>query len=53
MYWERLLNYSLVPYIHIGGDEAPKTRWENCPKCQKRIKDENLKDEHELTKLFH
>ena len=40
------------PYIHIGGDEAPKTRWENCPKCQKRIKDENLKDEHELQSYF-
>lgn len=35
-------------YIHIGGDEAPKNRWHNCPKCQQRIKDENLKDEHEL-----
>ncbi len=25
------------PYIHIGGDECPKTKWEKCPKCQKRI----------------
>ena len=24
-------------YIHIGGDEAPKVRWEECKKCQKRI----------------
>jgi len=39
-------------YIHIGGDECPKTRWEACPKCQKRIKDENLKDEHELQSYF-
>ncbi len=30
-------------YIHIGGDEAPRTRWEKCPKCQKRIADEGLK----------
>ncbi len=30
-------------YIHIGGDEAPRTRWKNCPKCQQRIKDEKLK----------
>lgn len=29
-------------YIHLGGDEAPKTRWEKCPKCQQRIKDENI-----------
>jgi len=39
-------------YIHIGGDEAPKSRWEACPKCQKRIKDENLADEHELQSYF-
>ena len=25
-------------YIHVGGDECPKTRWESCPKCQARIK---------------
>ncbi|WP_034061114.1 glycoside hydrolase family 20 protein [Lacinutrix jangbogonensis] len=39
-------------YIHIGGDEAPKTRWKSCGKCQKRIKDEGLKDEHELQSYF-
>ena len=38
--------------IHIGGDEAPKDRWKACPKCQKRIKDEHLKDEHELQSYF-
>lgn len=39
-------------YIHIGGDEAPKYRWENCTKCQNRIKNNTLKDEHELQSLF-
>lgn len=39
-------------YIHIGGDEAPKTRWEECPKCQKRIQEEGLHDEHELQSYF-
>jgi hexosaminidase len=39
-------------YIHIGGDEAPKTRWKECPHCQKRIKEHNLKDEHELQSYF-
>ncbi|MEG1616052.1 MAG: glycoside hydrolase family 20 protein [Bacteroidales bacterium] len=29
-------------YIHIGGDECPKVRWEKCPKCQSRIKAEKL-----------
>ncbi|MDP2365976.1 MAG: family 20 glycosylhydrolase, partial [Ignavibacteria bacterium] len=36
----------------IGGDEVPKKRWENCPKCQARIQSENLKDEHELQSYF-
>ena len=39
-------------YIHIGGDEAPKERWEKCPKCQLRIKQEGLKDEYELQSYF-
>lgn len=30
-------------YIHIGGDECPKTRWKACPKCQAKIKAEGLK----------
>lgn len=29
-------------YIHIGGDEAPRIRWEKCPKCQARIRTEHL-----------
>lgn len=35
-------------YIHIGGDECPKTRWKNCPKCQARIKNLGIKgdDKH-------
>ncbi|MCE5249802.1 beta-N-acetylhexosaminidase [bacterium] len=40
------------PYIHIGGDEAKKDQWEKCPLCQKRIKDEGLKDERELQGYF-
>lgn len=39
-------------YIHIGGDECPKTRWQNCSKCQALIKREGLKDEHELQSYF-
>lgn len=37
-----------APYFHIGGDEAPKSEWKKCPCCQKRIKDNNLKDEEDL-----
>jgi hexosaminidase len=39
-------------YIHIGGDEAPKTAWKTCPYCQKRIKKEKLKNEAELQSYF-
>lgn len=39
-------------YIHIGGDEAPKVRWKDCPKCQARMKAEGLKDEMELQSYF-
>jgi hexosaminidase len=38
--------------IHIGGDESPKTRWKQCADCQKRIKQEGLKDEHQLQSYF-
>ncbi|HMH31872.1 MAG TPA: family 20 glycosylhydrolase [Puia sp.] len=39
-------------YIHVGGDECPKDRWKTCPKCQRRIREHNLKDEHELQSYF-
>lgn len=39
-------------YIHIGGDEATKTNWEKCPHCQKRMKDNGLKNTHELQSYF-
>lgn len=40
------------PYVHIGGDECPKTRWKNCTKCQSRMLAEGLSDEHELQSWF-
>ena len=44
--------------VHIGGDEAPKKNWEQCPYCQKRIKELNIKGdskhkaEHYLQSYF-
>ena len=38
--------------IHIGGDEAPKVRWHSCDKCQNRIAEQGLNDEHELQTWF-
>ncbi len=45
---------SLFPgeYVHIGGDEATKTRWEECKRCQRRIRAEGLSGEEELQSWF-
>lgn len=32
-------------YIHIGGDESPRVRWQECPLCQQRIRDEGIRAE--------
>ncbi|MEP3836196.1 MAG: family 20 glycosylhydrolase [Algibacter sp.] len=40
-------------YIHIGGDEVNIASWKECPHCQKVIKENNLKDEHELQSFFN
>lgn len=42
-----------APFIHIGGDEAPKNNWRECPACQERIRKEGLKDEEELQAYFN
>ena len=34
--------------IHLGGDEAPKVRWKQCPRCQQKIRDLGLKNEDQL-----
>ncbi len=38
--------------FHIGGDEAPKARWEACPKCKAKMQAENLKNSEELQGWF-
>ncbi len=37
------------PYIHIGGDECPKVRWEQCPKCQAKIKELGIKADEKFS----
>ena len=46
--------FDLFPatYVHIGGDEADKTNWKTCPKCQARIRSEGLADVNELQSYF-
>lgn len=40
------------PYIHIGGDECPKTRWNACPFCSLRMQQEKLPDADALQSYF-
>ena len=39
-------------YVHLGGDEAPKMRWELCPHCQAKIKKLGLENENQLQAHF-
>ena len=39
-------------YFHIGGDECPKAHWKKCTACQQRMREQGLKDEHELQSYF-
>jgi hexosaminidase len=40
------------PYIHVGGDEAYKGFWDQCPRCRQRMQAEQLKDVNELQSYF-
>ena len=39
--------------IHIGGDECPKTRWHECPKCQAKITQLGLRNDGRFTAEDH
>jgi len=39
-------------YVHIGGDEAEKRNWKKCPKCQARMRENNIPNEEELQSYF-
>lgn len=41
-----------APYIHLGGDEAPKDNWDVCPDCRRRMVENGLKDSHDLQRWF-
>jgi len=49
---EEVLELFPAKFIHIGGDECPKTEWHNTPSAQERMKKEGLKDEDELQSWF-
>lgn len=49
---DEVLQLFTSQYIHIGGDECPKDAWKRSTFCQQLIKENNLKDEHELQSYF-
>jgi hexosaminidase len=49
---DEVLDLFPSPFIHIGGDEAPKARWKKCPDCQRCIREEGLKNENALQVWF-
>ena len=50
---EEVLDLFPSEYIHIGGDECPRVRWTECPKCKARMKKERLKNEAQLQTYFN
>ena len=40
-------------YIHVGGDECPKVRWEKCPKCQAKIRELGIRGDREHSKEMY
>ena len=40
------------PWVHAGGDEAPKARWSSCPRCRERMKKEGIRDPEHLQGWF-
>ncbi len=49
---EEVMDIFPSKFIHIGGDECPKTQWKKDPYEQAKIKELGLKDEHELQSWF-
>ena len=47
-----LLELFPAPWFHIGGDEAPKTRWAECPRCQAKMKELGLTSHRQLQGYF-
>ena len=50
--WKEIFALFPYEYVHIGGDEVEKGNWKKCPDCQRRIKENNLKNEEELQSWF-
>ena len=49
---EEVLEIFPFPYIHIGGDEALKSEWKRCERCQRVMREQGLQNEHELQGYF-
>ena len=47
-----LLELFPAPWFHIGGDEAPKTRWAECPRCKAKMEELGLTSHRQLQGYF-
>ncbi|WP_198659297.1 beta-N-acetylhexosaminidase [Nocardiopsis sp. FIRDI 009] len=50
--FDELLELFPSRYVHVGGDECPKTQWKDSESAQRRIREEGLADEDELQSWF-
>lgn len=50
--FNHLMDIFPSPYIHLGGDEAPKNRWRKCPACAEKMRQEGISDVEELQGHF-
>lgn len=50
---DELVQLFPAPYFHIGGDEAPKDEWKNCPHCQQRMKENGIETVEGLQGYFN
>ncbi|HON14317.1 MAG TPA: family 20 glycosylhydrolase, partial [Treponema sp.] len=50
--WDEVCELFPGPYVHIGGDECPTTRWERCSRCAAEKKARGMDEWIDLQGMF-
>jgi hexosaminidase len=50
--WTELCSLFPAPWVHVGGDECPTTRWALCPRCQQKKRESGLSRDVDLHGWF-